>query len=577
MPLLSKRVVAICYPHLSLGYASPMISNSDLSLAEPRSKRARLFQILVLGGIFHLATLAPPAWSQSASPAPAMDAATTAVRLRLAGEGDLKIRGESLDRQALSKAYGARDFKLIWDSRPEAAHTLASVLAETDGHGINPAVFHAAAIASAIADPLADVTDRDLLVTDGFLRYASAMGAGRADPKSLDPDWALPAPVIDPQAMLVAAITGQDIAGALAAIPPKAPEYQRLRDALKRYRALQEAGGWNKIVADATLKKGDGGEVIRQLRQRLAAEGYSLASTDSDQFDDDLDKAIRVFQSRNGIVLDGQVGKGTLAALNVSAADRVAQIRVNLERWRGTPRELPARRIVVNVPSASLVAYDNDLPALTMRVVVGAKDHPTPAFRGRISSVLYNPPWNVPYSIAQKEIYPKVRADPNYLAKNHYILRDRADDPYGKEVDWRRSGASSIGRVQQLPGPDNALGQVKFEIFNSFDVYLHDTPSRFFGRAIRALSHGCVRVEHPKDLALFVLGGQTGGTVEDIAQGIASGETKRVGLAKPVAVYLFYWTTFVDEDGTIEFREDLYGRDRKLLTVMDRRPRRDQA
>ncbi len=575
MPLLSMPHDAIFYICFRSGYApvpKPMISNSDASPAEPRSKRMGLFTLLVLC----LTAMAQPVWSQSASPAP--DAATTALRIRLAGEGDLRVGGEILDRAALSKAYGARDFKPIWDSRPEAAQVLASVLAEAGSHGIDPTVFHAATITSAIADLATDPTERDVLLTDGFLRYASAMGAGRADPKSLDPDWALPAPVIDPQAMLVAAITGQDMAGALAAIPPKAPEYRRLRDALKRYRELEQAGGWNKIAAEATLKKGDSGDVVRQLRRRLVAEGYVLASTESNEFDDDLDKALRVFQARHGIVLDGQVGKGTLAALNISAGERVAQIRVNLERWRGTPRDLPARRIVVNVPSASLVAYDNDVPALTMRVVVGAKDHPTPAFLGRISSVLYNPPWNVPYSIAQKEIYPKVRADPNYLARNHYILRDRAEDPYGKEVDWRRSGAVySMGRVQQLPGPDNALGQIKFEVFNSFDVYLHDTPSRFFGRAIRALSHGCVRVENPKDLALFVLGGQPGGSMEDITQGIAGGETKRVGLAKPVTVYLFYWTTFVDEDGTIEFREDLYGRDRKLLTVMEGRPRRDHA
>jgi murein L,D-transpeptidase YcbB/YkuD len=241
------------------------------------------------------------------------------------------------------------------------------------------------------------------------------------------------------------------------------------------------------------------------------------------------------------------VGAGTLAALNVSAADRVKQIKLTLERWREMPRSFPSTRIIVNAAAAELTLYRDDEPVLTSRVVVGDVDHPTPVLSARIQSALFNPPWNVPASITKKEIAPKLRQDPTYLERNHYVY---------------------VGsRLQQTPGPWNALGGVKFELPNPLDVYLHDTPAKpLFNKPVRAASHGCVRVQQARPLASTLLGENW--PPEAVDHAIAAGETKRVFLKTPVPVYLLYLTAFTDPDGTAEFREDVYGRDADLAEAL---------
>jgi L,D-transpeptidase YcbB len=239
---------------------------------------------------------------------------------------------------------------------------------------------------------------------------------------------------------------------------------------------------------------------------------------------------------------------------------RVAQIRDNLERWRELPRSFSKNRIEVNVPAAWLTVIHDDEPAgLAMRAIVGMPGHPTPVLRAWMNSVLFNPPWNVPPSIVRKEILPKLKRDPKYLARNHYVY----------------VGVPGRSAIQQLPGPDNALGRIKFELPNIFDVYLHDTPSHpLFSRVIRTLSHGCVRLEEPRQLALYVLGGgKTIWTLDDIDGAIAEGGTRRVPLAHDIAVYLLYWTAFTDPDGALEFRDDIYGRDARLDAALDQAER----
>jgi murein L,D-transpeptidase YcbB/YkuD len=372
----------------------------------------------------------------------------------------------------------------------------------------------------------------------------------------------LSAPAFDAAAVLERAASG-DVAAVLDGLAPADPGYRRLQAALAQYRAIVRAGGWPRVPYMAKLKRGDSDPAVEKLRKRLVVEGLlDPAAVGSPDFDAGLEAAVKRFQALHGIAVDGTVGSGTLAALNVSASIRLEQIRDNLERWRELPRDWPATRIEVNVPAAWLTVVERGEPGLSMRAIVGAEKHPTPVLRARMNAVLFNPPWNIPTSIIKKEILPHMRHDPRYLERNHYVY-------VGKP------GASAL---QQLPGPDNALGRIKFELPNMFDVYLHDTPSHpLFTRVIRTLSHGCVRLEDPRQLALYVLGtGKTAWSMDDIDTAIALGDTRRVPLAHSIPVYLLYWTAFVDPDGAVEFRDDIYGRDLRLDAALAARDSADR-
>jgi L,D-transpeptidase YcbB len=305
------------------------------------------------------------------------------------------------------------------------------------------------------------------------------------------------------------------------------------------------------------LKLGDSGPAVMKLRRRLAIEGHLDDHAPSRDFDGAVEAAVKRFQAQHGIAVDGQVGPSTLEALNHPAAARVEQIKVNLERWRESPRHWPATHIEVNVPAAWLTVVDRGETAFGMRAIVGAEKHPTPVLRAYMNAVLLNPPWNIPASIVKKEILPHLRQDPRYLERNHYV--------------WL--GRPRASAMQQLPGADNALGRIKFELPNVYDVYLHDTSSHpLFGRVVRTLSHGCVRLEEPRQLALYVLAGKPGFTTpEEIDGAIALGTTQRVSLPRALPVYLLYWTAFVDDDGSAEFRDDIYDRDLRLAAAMAKR------
>jgi len=497
------------------------------------------------------------------------------IQQRLAGSDPLVTGGIRLDRTRLAAAYGRRDFAAVWAARPEMVAALLTALGEAGREGLDAEDFGLIALQAALGDDDIGPVERELLLSDRFLTYAQALAQGRVAPAAVDLDWLLARPDFDAGGVLQRLADSGDVAAVLEDLLPKAPDYDRLRQALPRYQAMADAGGWPVIVTDQKIESGQKGKLVRALRARLAAEGdLSAELPASDSFDPEVVRAVRRFQVRHGIAVDGRVGVATLAALNVSAADRVNQIKLTLERWRTLPRSFPATRVMVNVPAQTLVLYRADAPDIISRVIVGATDHPTPVLAARISAVLFNPPWNVPVSITRKEIQPKLTRDAGYLARNHYILiGHEGGDPYGRDLDWKRTDIVRRGwRVQQLPGPWNALGGIKFELPNPLDVYLHDTPTRpLFAKPVRVASHGCVRVEEAKSLASDLLGAEW--PAETVDQTVEAGATKRVYLKSTVPVYLLYLTSFVDEDGTIELRDDIYGRDQRLQAALDARRR----
>jgi murein L,D-transpeptidase YcbB/YkuD len=253
---------------------------------------------------------------------------------------------------------------------------------------------------------------------------------------------------------------------------------------------------------------------------------------------------------------------------------RIRQVAVNLERWRWLPRQLEPRHLVVNAADATLTVVEDGRVRLASRVVVGDELHPTPVVRSEVGAIVFNPPWTVPTSIVVDEFLPKLRANPRFLADNDIAILDRKDDPYGLTVDWATVPTGRFPfRLQQRPGGWNPLGRMRFATPNRFDVYLHDTPlPELFQREDRALSHGCVRVEKARDLAALVLAGQAAGRPDALERALGSSVTSVVTVARPLPVYLLYWTAFVDDEGRLQLRDDAYDRDARVAAALARSP-----
>jgi L,D-transpeptidase YcbB len=473
----------------------------------------------------------PAAFEPASATAPdAPAAADSEIKARVTQGNNLIIAGEKLHVALLRAFYAAHNNQPVWDSRPEVAKSLWAAVMRAGEQGLDPAMFHATALAVPAS---LSATDRDLLLSDAFLSYADALARG-ADPSEMRPaDQTLSPGSVDVAAALDTAINSVQPAAALEALAPSTAEYKELRAAYQKYQGIVQAGGWPKIDASGA------DDHFGQLQKRLAIEGYLPAGYSSGRYDATTEEAVKAFQERHGIEPDGKLGPGTLSELNVGADARLEQIAVGLERLRWLPHPPPETRVEVNTAAMEVNLYKDGKVAFTGRVVVGQVDKQTPEFAATINSILYNPPWNVPADIADKEIFSKLDEEPDYLERHNMVIRDN-------------------GQVMQLPGAGTALGRLKFEMQDPFDVYLHDTPQRyFFARENRRLSHGCVRVQNPRDLAALL----ADIPVDTIDKAIATGTTMRHMLPKPVPVYVTYQTAYIGPAGHLQFRRDAYRRD----------------
>lgn len=487
---------------------------------------------------------------------------------------------------AIRRFYEARAFQPLWVTpggvTPRAVE-LSETFAEASRDGLDPARYAVPMAADLHTDDDDQLANLELDLTRSLIRYAKDLATGRVSPRRQVPKHYIYPEDLDPVQVLEDAAAATDLTAYLRSLAPPFAAYAGLRQSLAHYRDLLSLGGWSPMSDGPALKLGDSGDRVVQLRDRLQRtgelatagddpSGYNPTGYDPTLFDAVLASAVEQFQARHGLLVDGIVGTRTLAALNVSAEDRIRQIILNMERWRWMPRDLGPVYVLVNMAGFELEMVENDVPVLTMRVVVGKPYQSTPVFSDEITYIEINPYWNIPESIANNEILPKVRANPGYLdAQGIRILTSWGPDalevnPWA--IDWTEVSQFPF-HLRQDPGPRNPLGRIKFMLPNRFAVYLHDTPSRsLFQRPVRTFSHGCIRLEKPVDFAYRLLRTNPGWSVERIQAAIDRGKRRIITLSRPVPVHLTYLTAWAAPDEPINFRNDIYGRDALLSKAL---------
>ena len=500
----------------------------------------------------------------------------------LRATGDTPIGAGSIAARALvAQLYERRGFVPLW-SNPERARALSAALDASSTHGLDARDYHLEALArpqagtGAAAERTRAQAQRELLLTDAFVRLAYHFHFGKVDPRSLHAGWnfARTIDTADPVASLAALIEAPDPAAALEGLAPRLPLYRDLRGALAQLRVIERAGGWRALASGPKLELDSSGERVARLRERLQASGdLATRAGSATEFDAMLEAAVRRFQSRHGLEPDGVVGNKTLAALNVSVAERIAQVRANLERLRWVARELAGDYLLVDIAGFSAQLWLQDRLAWSSRVVVGRPYRTTPEFRARMKYVVLNPEWNVPPTILRQDVLPKVIKDQAWLQRQNMRVLDHAGRVVdASSIDWaqyRERPRTFPYQIVRAPGRENPLGGIKFMFPNEHFVYLHDTPTRaLFERAVRAFSSGCIRIEKPLALALLLLDDPEQWTEESLREAIATGKTQTVAVRRTVPVLLLYFTAAVDTDGELQFRPDLYARDGAIIRAL---------
>ena len=516
------------------------------------------------------------------------------IRTRIEDAGvvaELRAGGEPVyESLVLPSFYERRLYRPAWsDERgpTRLADDLVGALRRADLEGLRSEDYHLAGIDALLAGVRADAkrdpaiapdrwAELDLLLTDAFLVYGAHLLAGRVNPETLRPEWLAHPRSADIAAVLEAALASGNIGVMLETLAPPQHGYRRLREALARYREVAASGGWPAIPDRSTLQLGDSGPPVVALRERLRLEDDlgPAAQQDTALFDEGVEQALKKFQRRHGLAADGAVGVATRAELNVRVERRVEQVELNLERWRWLPKDLGRRHIIVNIAAFELEVVAEEAVVLSMRVVVGRPFDRTPVLSDTMRYIVLNPYWHVPRNIAAGELLAKVRQDPSYLAR--YKLRVFPNSgPDAREVDPTTVDWSAITparfpfRLRQDPGPLNALGRVKFMFLNKYNVYLHDTPARpLFDEAQRDFSHGCIRIQQPIELAVYLLRQDPRWNRDALLGALDEAVDRTVPLPEPMPIHLLYWTAWADEDGTIQFRRDIHGRDAPLLRAL---------
>ncbi|WP_242928902.1 L,D-transpeptidase family protein [Pontibacter vulgaris] len=501
----------------------------------------------------------------------------------------------------LYQFYGERDYKLAWFKENKLvpqSEKFISVIEGSTAEGLDPKRYKLVdfenlikryqEMSSSDSARLELQQEIDVALTASYFNFASDFYKGRINPNEAQQvDWNVKNNKIKLNKALQTILKERESTYPYYEFEALHAGYTNLRDALKKYREIEAKGGWPKVDLGKlkSLKKGDSAEAVVTLRKRLnPGKAINVNDPKMRVYDDALVQQVKKFQELHGLDTDGLVGGNTLKTMNVPIDDRIEQIIINMERWRWipkrmVPKSLDQKYIWVNIPEYMLYIYedpDNNPDAerkykkvMSMRVVVGKELNSTPIFSDKLESVVIAPYWNVPNSIVEKEIKPNMLSNPYWLETQDMEIVTKEKDPKpisASSIDWASVTEKNFPyMVRQRPGPKNSLGSLKFLFPNEYSVYLHDTPADgLFNQTQRGFSHGCVRLEKPVELAKYLLKDMPEWDESSIQSAISNNEEKWITLPKKTQVYLVYFTSWVDENGDVHFREDIYGHDKKL-------------
>jgi L,D-transpeptidase YcbB len=511
--------------------------------------------------------------------------------------GEMIVAGQPLlAGPAMNTFYEQRGWRPVWfteSGQPLARLDSVSLTIDlADKHGLVADHYHRQILDHLLRELESGPgsaglrVDVELLATDSLMALGHHLAFGRIDPETIDPGWMIEREPANLMTRLAStpADAEMDLRTILQSLLPRHDEYHTLVERLALQRIIMSGGRWEPIEAGPALRPGDQSARLILVRDHLLRLGDLAVPTDGEEiaaeiFDRPLDEAVRRFQRRHGLEVDGVIGRNTLAALNTSPQDRIDQLRANLERWRWLPPSLGDEFILVNIAGFDMRVVSSNRTRMQQRVIVGQPYRRTPVFVGRMSYLVLNPSWEVPHKLAVQDQLPKIRANLNYLDDMGFALLqgwgsdEVRVDP--QSVDWSTLSARNFPfRLRQAPGPENALGQVKFMFPNRYNVYLHDSPARgLFSLEDRARSSGCIRLEQPHELTRWLLTERSSlRTIQQLDAILESGRETTIRLDRPLAVYLLYWTAWVDEDDQVHYRRDVYDRDRALIQALNQPP-----
>ncbi len=488
----------------------------------------------------------------------------------------LTVQGEKLRfAQQVQNAYLSTQYQPIWISDrgiTNAGKSLMRSLNWVLGDGVTADRYHYRKLKQSLQNLDRDNwVDTDMLMTDAYLSLMNDLFKQRFMPK---PDRGHDKYIHpkSPQSLYFGAETVTDALihyqrrGQLDALLNKStPQHKQFTALQHEYEQMQALSNeaWPVLPKGLKLNTGNEQPAVATLRTMLYKLGDLERDNGSDYFDMELSQALTQFQNRHGLVADGQMGEKTRQELNVPPSHRARQIAVNLKRWLRLPSDLGDRYVIVNKPDYNLQLMNNGQPELEMRVIIGKPSRRTPVLFREIKQVVFNPTWTIPPGIKRNDIIPKLRRDPGYVNRARMAVYRNGQKVNPHSVNWSQVGGGGQYRIVQSPGNHNALGRVKFVMPNNHAIFLHDTNKRkLFARDMRALSSGCVRLERPLDLAEALLRTDKGWNAADVNATVKRGRTKGIRLEQPVPVYLTYQTAFVDDQGQLHFRKDIYKRDR---------------
>ncbi len=499
-----------------------------------------------------------------------IDPVNAAIQAELAGAGTQGSFLDKRDAAGVAEYYAEQGYTPIWIQNGKLSDRALKIIArikQADEDGLDPAAYALPPVQfGALQMPTAaGIAHADVELSDAVVTFARNLHSGRLDPGVVSENFSYQPHLLDPLAVLTATSTSDDEDGLFTSYNPPHPEFQALRERLAAIRNQPTEAPL--IIADGpTLKAGMSDWRVVTLRQRL---NITDPASDPLVYDDGVVAAVKAFQTSKGLKADGMLGKAGLAVLNTVPANPVSTILVNMERWRWMPEDLGPFYVRVNIPNFNLDIYRDAKVIYTTRIVVGQTDKQTPIFSDEIETADVNPTWNVPSSIATKEMLPKAIANPGSLAG--YQVFENLDGTFRPvdptQVDWSSVDMRRI-QIKQPPGDDNALGSIKFLFPNPYAVYLHDTPSKsFFARDYRALSHGCMRVQNPWDFAAVLLQDDPNVSVAKL-KALVGGKETAVALTHKIPVHITYFTAWIDDSGELQLRNDLYGHDKHMEQML---------